>query len=274
MNTALAITPSIFDFKAANDATHNIRTVNQDGEVWFIAKDVFQTLELSWNGTRSLAIIPKSWIWVVKLTTQSRGDATQMRDLQCINFKAVCKIAFRSNKPEADNFTNWAAEVIETVLKTGRYELTPRKLINTTKTDRIPLKDAVTRLIAVTKMMNYPQAYELVHKAFGVDSITEIPKDKLHVATMYVNGLVGEYIPYEKPKTIEVPKDCVAVKKDQLQRIVHHTSYLSDVVNTLYPLLRGLHSPMAGSLIGHMQEIQCCANILKRQHGLVARITP
>lgn len=205
MNNALQ--PSIFNFVANDALSHAIRTVEIGGAVWFVAKDVFETLSLAWNGARTLSLIPEAWRVVVKLTTtQNNQYGTQdgtPKNVHLINFKAVCKVAFRSNKPEADSFTNWAAEVIEQVLKTGSYAL--NRIAQTTKTDRIPLKDAVTRLVATTKAMNYSQAYKLIHAAFDVDDIDQIPKEKLHVAVTYVNGLIGEYIPYQKPNMVEVP---------------------------------------------------------------------
>lgn len=107
--------------------SHQIRTVLINKDVWFIAKDVFETLAITWNGAKTLLIIPDAWRLVVKLTTKLKNQhgsfAERTNDTHVINFKAVCKIAFRSNKPEADNFTNWAAEVIEQVLKTGKYEV-------------------------------------------------------------------------------------------------------------------------------------------------------
>jgi len=122
MNAAIAI-PEVFTFQEA----HKVRTVLQNNELWFVAKDVFAVLGVYWAGVRSLALIPEAWRVVVNLTTtqknQHGAQEGQTKDLHCVNFKGLCKIAFRSNKPEADTFTNWAAEVIDTVVKTGRYVL-------------------------------------------------------------------------------------------------------------------------------------------------------
>ena len=42
---------------------------------------------------------------------------------------AVYKLAFRSNKPEADAFTNWvASEVLPAIRKTGKYEAASKPL--------------------------------------------------------------------------------------------------------------------------------------------------
>lgn len=122
MNTAIAI-PEVFTFQEA----HKVRTIKQANELWFVAKDVFVVLGLTWNGARTLALIPEAWRLVVSFTTKLKNQngelGERVNDTHVINFKALCKIAFRSNKPEADAFTNWAAEVIDTVMKTGSYTI-------------------------------------------------------------------------------------------------------------------------------------------------------
>ena len=48
--------------------------------------------------------------------------------MRVISEPAVYKLAFRSNKPEADAFTNWvASEVLPAIRKTGKYEAKPGK---------------------------------------------------------------------------------------------------------------------------------------------------
>lgn len=126
MNTAISL-PEVFTFQES----HKVRTTLQNNELWFVAKDVFAVLGVYWAGVRSLALIPEAWRVVVSFTTtqknQHGAQEGQAKDVHCINFKALCKIAFRSNKPEADTFTNWAAEVIDTVMKTGSYVLPTAK---------------------------------------------------------------------------------------------------------------------------------------------------
>jgi prophage antirepressor-like protein len=136
MNTAIS-TPEIFTFQES----HKVRTIKQANELWFVAKDVFVVLGLTWNGARTLALIPEAWRLVVKFTTNQKEGVVNLttpcesqakrgfgdQNVHVINFKALCKIAFRSNKPEADAFTNWAAEVIDTVMKTGSYVLPTAK---------------------------------------------------------------------------------------------------------------------------------------------------
>jgi len=95
-----------------------VRVADQNGEPWFVAKDAVSALGKTWDG-HSLDTIPDAWKGVVKLTTPG-GD----QELVTINEAAVYKLAFRSNKPQADRFTNWVAgDVLPTIRKTGGYGL-------------------------------------------------------------------------------------------------------------------------------------------------------
>lgn len=106
--------PPVFCFHS-----HQIRTVVEGNQIWFAAKDVCAALDIDWSG-KTLAVIPDCWQSMGKLPTLSRG----LQQLKLISEPAVYKLAFRSNKPEADAFTNWvASEVLPTIHKTGRYEV-------------------------------------------------------------------------------------------------------------------------------------------------------
>ena len=101
-----------------NGSGKEIRAIiNNEGTPMFIAKDVFKTLGIHWAGKRTLKIIPDEWKGVVSYTTH-RGK----QQLITINEAAMYKIAFRSDKPEADKFTNWvASEVLPAIRKTGGF---------------------------------------------------------------------------------------------------------------------------------------------------------
>jgi prophage antirepressor-like protein len=94
--------------------------------VWFMAKDIFEFLDLAWRGADSLwqRQIPKEW--AILEDSQTLGG---VQKTWFINERAIYKLAFRSNKPEAETFTNWVAEVIETIRKTGKYELQPKSKV-------------------------------------------------------------------------------------------------------------------------------------------------
>lgn len=108
------------------DSNVTIRTEMVDGKPWFVAKDVANALEITWSG-HTLDSIPEDWKGMVKLTTPSsgnRGGGTQA--LAIINEAALYKLAFSSNKPQADIFVNWVAgEVLPAIRRTGSYNGKP-----------------------------------------------------------------------------------------------------------------------------------------------------
>ncbi|MBS4057771.1 MAG: hypothetical protein KGZ82_10685 [Bacteroidales bacterium] len=127
-----------------NSDQQAIRTVVLNDQPMFVAKDVFKTLGISWYGQRTLSKIPDNWKGVVKLTTPSG-----VQSFNVINEPAMYKVAFRSNKPEADKFTNWvASEVLPEIRKTGSYELNLSGLPIIIVNDRqlIPYRELLSKL--------------------------------------------------------------------------------------------------------------------------------
>lgn len=106
-------------------------TTDPSGNPWFVAKDVCAILDISWNGNVTLKSIPDDWKGVTYLHTPSealtgRGGGEQ--ELVTINQPGLFKLAFRSNKPEAERFTNWVAgEVLPSIMQTGQYTARGRK---------------------------------------------------------------------------------------------------------------------------------------------------
>ena len=108
--------------------SHQIRTVTENGETWFAAVDVCKSLGISWRGN-TLNAIPDGWKGMRSFRTPSSGQrGGGIQTLRFISEPAVYKLAFRSNKPEADAFTNWvASEVLPAIRKTGKFEASPRQ---------------------------------------------------------------------------------------------------------------------------------------------------
>ncbi|QSB01991.1 Bro-N domain-containing protein [Methylomonas sp. EFPC1] len=71
--------------------------VDENGDVWFKAKDVCDALEITWTGSgNTLRSIPEPWVMVSYYET-IKGE----RETIFINEPAVYKLIFRSNKPKA-----------------------------------------------------------------------------------------------------------------------------------------------------------------------------
>ncbi|MDY0162181.1 Bro-N domain-containing protein [Desulfobotulus sp.] len=115
------------DFSFQN---HTVRTLSENGETWFVAKDVCDSLEIAWKGSDSLQSIPESWRVLRSFRTTLKNQhgeyGEQEKDVVLINEPALYKLAFRSNKPAAEEFTNWvASEVLPAIRKTGSYTADP-----------------------------------------------------------------------------------------------------------------------------------------------------
>lgn len=99
-------------------SNHEVRTaLDERGDVWFCAKDVFEALDIAWKSAYSLKNYPEHWICPLYLRGQSgTGEAL------FISEPAVYRVIFRSSKPEAEKFANWVCEeVLPTLRRQGFY---------------------------------------------------------------------------------------------------------------------------------------------------------
>lgn len=116
MNTAIATQQVSNPFEFSG---HEVRVfIDASDKPWFAAKDVCTSLEIQWQGAgKTLANMPEHWVMVGNLPT-TQGE----RDTYLLSEPAVYRMAFRSNKPEAERFTNWVCEeVLPAIRKTGGY---------------------------------------------------------------------------------------------------------------------------------------------------------
>lgn len=95
-------------FEIFNFEGKNVRTQMQDDEVLFCAKDVCEVLEITWSQSTTLNTIPSEWC----LTLETQGSGQKRRAI-FLNQQAVYKLAFRSNKPNADKFTTYVCEILK-----------------------------------------------------------------------------------------------------------------------------------------------------------------
>ncbi len=104
-----------------------------NGELWFVAKDVAEMLDIQWQGKKTLdALDEDEWVVGSYHTTQmnQHGESgTTEKDTYFINESGLYKLSFRSNKPAAKQFTNWVTrEVLPSIRQTGGYSLAPSYL--------------------------------------------------------------------------------------------------------------------------------------------------
>lgn len=97
--------------------TEAVRIIKNDqGETWWVAKDVLDILELG-HITNALKGLDDDELTVLKL--QSGG---QNREMKLINESGLYTLILRSNKPAAKPFRKWVTkDVLPQIRKTGGY---------------------------------------------------------------------------------------------------------------------------------------------------------
>ena len=170
-----------------------IQVINKNGEAWFIASEVAAMLGYrdSYNMTRILDNDAKG--------THNVSTLGGNQDVSVINESGFYHAAFKSRKPEVKPFRKWVtSEVLPTIRKTGGYQVGQK----TTADDRTGLRQAVAALVG-RKGIDYSSAYSMIHQRFNVETIEDIPADKLPEAVAYAHaltlhtGLTGEVLDRE-----------------------------------------------------------------------------
>lgn len=100
------------DLKLFEYKHKEVRTITANGQVWFMAKDVCEILEIV-NVSDAVSRVADD----AKCTIGISDSIGRPHPTPFINEAGVYKLAFRSNKPEAEKFTDWlASEVIPKLL--------------------------------------------------------------------------------------------------------------------------------------------------------------
>lgn len=103
-----------------------VRMAVTNGKPWFVAKDVCEILDLTWSGAKTLERIKENHKGVVNFTTPGG-----VQPLLCVDEPGLYKLIARSNKEEAERFSDWVyEEVLPTVNKHGAY-MTPETIEQT-----------------------------------------------------------------------------------------------------------------------------------------------
>ena len=99
-----------------NYGDNAVRTIEKDGEVWFVAKDVCDILEIS-KYRDAISRLDEDERASVKVDTLG-----EKQEMIAINEAGVYTLTMRSNKPEAKKFRRWVThEVIPQIMRTGSY---------------------------------------------------------------------------------------------------------------------------------------------------------
>jgi len=98
-----------------------VRVIEQDGEPWFVAKDVCEILELG-NITNAIKSLDDDEKMTLNLSKGHSGERGGAQFMNIINEPGLYKLIFKSRKSEAKQFTRWVThEVLPDIRKHGMY---------------------------------------------------------------------------------------------------------------------------------------------------------
>lgn len=127
-------------FTFRNSKDHEIRTIIKgDGSVWFVAKDVCDTLEYT-RTRNALRILDDD-----EKGAQNMSTPGGSQEVSIISESGLYTLVLRSNKPEAKKFRKWVtSEVLPQIRRTGAYQVTE----NAPAPCPVPAPDSLTPVIS------------------------------------------------------------------------------------------------------------------------------
>ncbi|MGO3498830.1 BRO family protein [Leuconostoc falkenbergense] len=111
------------DVQVFNFETSRVRTLNLEDVIWFVGKDVAETLGYS--------DLNKAIVMHVDDEDKKLNDKTSLsfgqRGATLINESGLYSLILSSKQPNAKKFKRWVtSEVLPTIRQTGGYQLTPK----------------------------------------------------------------------------------------------------------------------------------------------------
>jgi putative antirepressor protein ant len=204
-----------------NFESKSIRTLAINNEPWFVAVDVCQALGLT-QTTNALRNLDDDEVALTSIKGISKGNdqVNLVSESGMYTLILRCRDAVKKGSVP-HRFRKWVtSEVLPTIRKTGKYES------KTSVNDRTGLRNAVNMLVS-KKGLIYSDAYNLVHQYMNVETIEDIPADKLQSAVEYVHRIVLEGELITEPK------------KDDRFRFEFTEHELQQLVWAWFALLRG-----------------------------------
>ena len=177
---------------------HPVRTIEQDGQAWFVLNDVTEALEFSRgrNAARMLDDDEKG----AHIVSTPGGE----QEITIINESGLYSLILKSRKPSAKRFKKWVtAEVLPAIRKTGRYE-SPKPATLTPAQQR-HIQNRV-RELAGAPGNSFAAVYRSIKDQFKVGTYKDIPADSYPALCQFLlcKPLEGEWLEAEQPKPLEL----------------------------------------------------------------------
>lgn len=145
---------------------NEVRTIERDGEPWFVLKDVCEVLGLTDTNRTAERLDPD------ELTRTKLVSGGQGREMYIINESGLYNVILRSDKPEAKPFRKWVtSEVLPSIRKHGAY-MTPETLEAAIMNPDTIIKIAT----ALKEEQDKRKALEIANNALTVDNQLMRPK--------------------------------------------------------------------------------------------------
>ena len=250
-----------------NFESNSIRTLAIDNEPWFVAKDLCDTLGIK-NPSQALENLDEDERSMFNIGRSKvhggGGEVNIVSESGMYTLILRCRDAVKKGSVP-HRFRKWVtAEVLPAIRKTGKYES------KTTVDDRTGLRNAVNMLVS-KKGLIYSDAYNLVHQYMNVETIEDIPADKLQSAVEYVHRIVleGELITEQKKDELFT----FEFTEYELQELAWLWFAFKRGVGTFQHIERAfnvLGSNMSGQIYGQAYEY---LSVLRSTNQILNRIT-
>lgn len=170
--------------------TNAVRTIAENGEIWFVAKDVAQSLEYSsTNMTTIFSAVPEEWKGSKPIATLGGNQKLLMISEQGLYF-----FLGRSDKPKALPFQKWlAGEVLPAIRKTGSYS------VSISKAQQGELATLIAERFPSGK--DRPYAWSRFNNHFRLASYKDLPASRFEEACEYIKTMPEPVPALPKPET-------------------------------------------------------------------------
>ena len=167
-----------------NDAFGSVRTIDREGDVWFVGKDVAEILGYT-NPSKALSDHVDE---EDKLNNESLSSLGQ-RGGWLINESGLYSLVLSSKLPTAKQFKRWITkEVIPSIRKTGGYFATPKTYVEALRALADAEEEKERLALENEEMKPKAEFYDAV-----TDSKDAIPMGE--VAKVLDCGIIGNFFP-------------------------------------------------------------------------------
>ncbi|HHF6622742.1 TPA: phage antirepressor N-terminal domain-containing protein [Haemophilus influenzae] len=246
-------------------------TIEQNGMHYVAMKPICENIGLSWE-PQLLRIKRDNVLSSTMIVMIIVAEDGKKREMICLPIEYLNGWLFGIDinrcKPEIrDTLIKYKKECYQAL---HDYWFNGKAERKTTVDDRTGLRNAVNMLVS-KKGLIYSDAYNLVHQYMNVESIEDIPADKLQSAVEYVHRIVleGELITEQKKDELFTRE----FTEHDLQHLVWAWFALlrgTELCQVLHPALKQIGSHYAAPVHDMAYEYR---STLRQAHNVLTRIT-